>query len=61
MESTSIHYEYDPLYLLSERLIALTSLPEEQRDEKEISKIEETLQREAPHYLYNEGENFKTI
>ena len=60
MDNSESHYVFDPLYLLSERLIALTSLPEEQRDEKEISKIEEILQREAPHFLFAEEENIKT-
>ena len=61
MQNSESHYVFDPLYLLSERLMALNSLPEDQRDEKEISKIEKILQREAPHYLYDEGENIKTI
>ena len=61
MLEQNLNYAYDEVYLLSERYRKLTSVPEEQRDEKEISKIEKILQREAPHFLYAEGDNFITI
>ena len=61
MENSESHYVFDPLYLLSERYRKLTSVPEDQRDEKEIFKIKKILQREDPSYLYAEGENIITI
>ena len=60
MQNSENHYEYYPHYLLNERYRELTSQPEEQRNEKEISKIENILQREAPYFLFDEGQNIKT-
>jgi hypothetical protein len=57
MKPKSTNCVYDPLYLFYLQRQEQLRLPEKQRDEKEIKKIEAILFREAPHYLIPEGES----